>query len=183
MCAQCASSSSRAEFKAEPRPHSICTGKIADEIDPLSIPKVKDAYEALTKLDGLDLWYTIVTRELEATCHLHGGDLSTDAHSLDKTRILRPEKTGKLASLTSGRGGILALSTQYDRMKKENMKLRAERGLSVDEVDKVGIFYRKSLARAIREQVRLVSTSFCLSTSADCAVSYYRKGQLSFCST
>lgn len=145
--------SSRLTLRADADNTIIDTGQTADEIDPLNIPKVKEAYDALTKLDGLDLWYTIVTRELEATCHLHGDGASSHAHNLDKNRILRPEKSGKTSSAPSGRGSTLALSMQYERMKKENMKMRNDKGLPADQVDDVGIFYRKSLARAIREQV------------------------------
>lgn len=42
----------------------ILTVETASSIDPLSLPRVKGALEALKSINGLDLYYTIVTREV-----------------------------------------------------------------------------------------------------------------------
>lgn len=104
----------------------------ADEIDSLQLPRVKEAYEALCKLDGLDLWYTVVMRELEASSGL--------------LQQSKGKKTSRALATT--------MSGEYEKMKKENGKFkRTDRQSSAeDEVDVYGVGVRKALARAIREQ-------------------------------
>ncbi|PWN49772.1 hypothetical protein IE53DRAFT_362895 [Violaceomyces palustris] len=100
----------------------------ASDIDPLSLARVKCAHQTLTKLNGLDLFYTVVTREITA---------------LDANK----------ETITGLEAGSMTLSGQYERMKRENKKLKAKDGkAAADEVDEVGADYRRALARAVREQ-------------------------------
>lgn len=103
-------------------------GETAVEIDPLLLSKVKEAHDTLTRLDGLDLYYTVVTREVTAM------EASKDS----------------VAGLDLG---AMTLSGQYERMKRENRKLKGKDGKEgVEERDEMGRDYRRALAKAIREQ-------------------------------
>lgn len=100
----------------------------ANDIDPLQLPRVKAAHDALVKLNGLDLFYTVVTREVAA--------IET-----------RKDMITQLPDSTR-----LNLSSQYERMKKENQTIKRQATDTPRDDDWTGADYRKALARAIREQ-------------------------------
>ncbi|PWN45194.1 hypothetical protein IE81DRAFT_320366 [Ceraceosorus guamensis] len=128
---------------------------IANAVDPLELPQVQSALQTLTSLNGLDLFYTVVTRELEAAqTHANG---TAVAHA-------KPPKNGipcrmLTPSFPTSTTGIL--SAQYSRMIEENRALKEKeepadkplRALDDEERDRqTGAEYRRALARAMREQ-------------------------------
>lgn len=125
---------------------------MAEAIDPLSLPKVKGALETLTRLDGLDLFYTVVTRELEASQTHASGTAVAHAQPPSASAVSRMAAAEMQANGTAAKRG--AFSTQYERMKRENRELRGKDGAAASDDEKTGAEYRKALARAIREQVR-----------------------------
>lgn len=104
--------------------------EIAEEIEPMKLPQVTEALDALSKLDGLELWYMICMRELEATSGVTKQGKNKRAN-------------GVLASTMSG---------EYDKLKKQNDKLKKVKLTDDGAKDELGVGLRKALARSIREQ-------------------------------
>ncbi|KAE8233689.1 hypothetical protein CF326_g1272 [Tilletia indica] len=144
--------------------------EVADEIDPLSLNRVSEYLLGLSQINGLDLYYAVVTRELT-----FNPALATKKSKQPKTDNSTPAKSTADAISSEG---------VYDRMKKEVRELRRkqraeERGKGKadgqgqgsdpsagkaavynadldseeeEEVDVEGSDYRRALARAVREQ-------------------------------
>lgn len=104
--------------------------EIAKSIDPMELSCVKKAMASLSKLNGLELWYAIAIREVES---------SND--SLDQKKGKKTKKAFPWA-----------IAGEYEKMKKDNDKLKKpfQNGKQVE--DPFGIISRKALARAVREQ-------------------------------
>lgn len=108
--------------------------EIAKTIDPMELPCVKEAMASLCKLNGIELWYGIVIREVEAS------NGSADHRKGEKTVDFFPWN----------------ISGEFEKMKRDNDKLIMPSRIITDRKggveDPFGITLRKALARAVREQ-------------------------------
>lgn len=101
----------------------------AEAIDPFKLSRIREAQDTLSKLNGIDLWYTVIMRELQIT----------------------PQMKGKSAI----RALQSAIGIQYDDWKmgkgrKDDTNTRDRQ--SDENSDELGTRARKALARGIRDQ-------------------------------
>lgn len=101
------------------------------------MPKVKGALETLSRFDGVELFYMIVTRELEAHTPPAGFKLPGG---------------GAVPSSAPKTWAAVNFSNQYERMKLENRALTDKTDANGAAGDATGAAFRIHLAAGIREQ-------------------------------
>lgn len=142
------------------------TGDTASSIDPLALPRVKEALETLTKLDGLDLYYCVLAREVTAVDPGLSGAaalvISARSSSFDSTSTTsKPSHSSKeilkqlnLPAEETFSGLALDLMIMRSALDKREKELKDQKG-ETEKEDNSGQELRRALAKAIREIVSL----------------------------